>query len=231
MNEIQLIYSASGVALEWLGYALAAFVGFVFFCHIPLIPLIRLAVIDVPNKWAIARCFGQAWLRNLLAMPADLMAPVVVPFALLFTKTEADHLPRFFWWWDNDASINGDKRHDGSWELLPISTDLTSQYEISLCYWAPGHHPRSFYARYIWLGLRNRASALSQALGTDVTGPAAQWSGETWTVHRVGDVFRYFELLPVGPVAIRMHCGFKVPRIPGEDMAPAVSIGLSLRKI
>jgi hypothetical protein len=46
----------------------------------------------------------------------------------------------------------------------------------------------------------------------------------------VGDVFRFFELLPVGPVVIRMHCGFKVPRIPGEPKAPAVSIGFSVRR-
>lgn len=218
-------------AVTWAGYALAGFVVFVFVCHMPILPLIRLAVIDVPNKGLIARCFIDAWLRNLLALPADLLAPIVVPFALLFTKTESEHLPRPFWWWDNDASINGDKRHEGSWELLPISTDLTNQQEIRLCYWAPGHHPRSFYARYVWLGLRNRASALSQALGTDVDGPAVQWSGETWTIHRVGDVFRYFELLPVGSLVIRMHCGFKVPRIPTEAMAPAVSIGFSLRRV
>lgn len=215
--------------ITWVGYALAAFAVFVFACHIPLLPLIRLAMIDVPNKGAIARCFGVAWLRNLLTLLPDLLAPVVVPAALLFTKPEADHLPRLFWWWDNDASINGDNRVAGSWDLAPISADLSNQSEIALCYWAKGHHPRSFYARWVWLGLRNRASALSQALGTDVDGLAARWSGATWTIHRVGDVFRYFELLPVGPVTIRMHCGFKVPRIPGEAMAPAVSIGFSLR--
>jgi hypothetical protein len=216
--------------MMWLAWALAGFVAFVFVCHIPLLPLVRLAMIDVPNKGAVARCFGVAWLRNLLALPADLLAPLVVPVALLFTRTRADHLPRLFWWWDNDASINGDKRIEGQWELLPISTDLANPAEIALCYWAPGHHPRSFYARWVWLGLRNRASALSQALGTEVDGPAAQWSGSTWTLHRVGDVFRFFELLPVGPVVIRMHCGFKVPRIPGEPKAPAVSIGFSVRR-
>lgn len=216
--------------IEVVAWALAAFAAFVFVCHLPILPLIRLASFDVPNKGRIARCFIEAWARNLLTLPADLLAPAVVPVALLFTKTEDDHLPRLFWWWDNDASINGDQRIDGSWELLPISTDLTNEHEISLCYWAKGHHPRSFWARFVWLGLRNRASALSQALGTDVTGHATVWSGPTWTIHQVMDKYRYYELLPIGPVAIRMHCGYKVPRIPTEHMAPAVSIGFSLRK-
>lgn len=217
-------------ALMWLGYALAGFVAFVFVCHIPLLPLIRLAIIDVPNKTVVARCFIDAWLRNLLTLPADLLAPIVVPFALLFTKAEDDHLPRLFWWWDNDASINGDNRVPGSWDLLPISTDLTNQNEISLCYWARGHHPRSFYARWVWLGLRNRASALSQALGTDVEGQVTVWNGPSWSLHQVGDFYRYFELLRLGPLALRMHCGYKVPRIPGEPKGPPVSIGFSLRR-
>lgn len=216
--------------MDVIVYILLGFISFIFVCHLPILPLIRLAVIDVPHKGKIAACFIEAWFKNLLTIPADILAPVVVPLALLFTKTEDNKLPSFFWWWDNDASINGDIRVEGKWDLMEISTDLNNQEEIDKCYWARGHHPRSFYARYVWLGLRNRASALSQALGTDITGSAAVWNGDTWTVTNVGDKWRYFELLPVGSMVIRMHCGYKVPTLPGEHKAPPVSIGFSLRK-
>lgn len=215
---------------------IAGFVGFIFFCHIPIIPLIRIAKIDIPDKSGLVKCVIEAWLKNMLTIIPDLLAPVVVPVVLLFTKWEDDHLPRLFWWWDNDASINGDKRTDdpsdglGGWALKPVPLERDSPEAIAMCYWAKGHHPRSFYARWVWLGLRNRASSLSQALGTDATGPSTVWNGPTWTVTRVGDKWRYFERLPIGRILIRMHCGYKVPRLPGEEKAAAVSIGFSLRK-
>lgn len=235
MNEL-IVIMLLHQTLQLIGWSLVGFVVFVFVCHLPILPLIRLASFDVPNKVKIAKCFIEAWAKNVLTIIPDLLAPVVVPFALLFTKWEDEHLPRLFWWWDNDASINGDKRTDdpndglGGWTLKPVPLERDSAEAIAMCYWAPGHHPRSFYARWVWIGLRNRASALSQALGTDATGQTTVWSGSTWTIHQVEDKYRYYELLPVGSVAIRMHCGYKVPRIPTESMAPAVSIGFSLRK-
>lgn len=230
-----LEYAQSAVHL--LGWAALLFAAFVFLAHLPILPLIRIATFrDVPDRKLLAACVIEAWAKNMLTIIPDLLAPVVVPVALLFTKWEDEHLPRFFWWWDNDASINGDKRTDnpndglGGWALKPVPLERDSQEAVSMCYWAKGHHPRSFYARWVWLGLRNRASSLSQALGTDVHGPATFWNGPTWTVTRVGEDWRYYELLPVGVVAIRMHCGYKVPRLPGEAKAAAVSIGFSLRK-
>lgn len=224
--------------LHWLGYALAAFALLVFVAHLPLLPLLRIATLKtVPDRRLLAACVIEAWFKNLLTIIPDLLAPIVVPIALLFTKTESEHLPRFFWWWDNDASINGDLRTDdpndglGGWALRPISTSTSNLAEIAMCYWAKGHHPRSFWARYVWLGLRNRASALSQSLGSDATGPSTVWNGATWTVTRVADDWRYYEMLPIGPVAIRMHCGYKVPHLPGETKAAAVSIGFSIKKI
>lgn len=214
----------------WAVYALAGFVAFVFVAHMPILPLIRLALLPVPNKGRIARCFLGAWVKSSLMIIPDLLAPVIVPIALLFTKWEAEKLPKLFVWWDNDASINGDQREVGRWDLLHIPLERDSAEAVSLCYWAPGHHPRSFYARWVWLGLRNRASRLAQLLGTDASGPAISWGGDGWTVHRVGDKFRYFEMLPAGPVLIRMHYGYKVPRIPVNDLAPVVAIGFSLRR-
>jgi hypothetical protein len=182
----------------WLGYALAAFIGFVFVAHMPILPLIRLASLPVPDKGRIALCFMGAWLKNCLMILPDLLAPVVVPVALAFTRWDAERLPRPFVWWDNDASINGDVRQGGLWDLQPVPLERDNADAVAMCYWAKGHHPRSFYARWVWLGLRNRASRLSQLLGTDVTGPATTWSGDGWTVTRVDDKWRYFELLPVG---------------------------------
>lgn len=224
-------------ALPMLACAMAAVAALVFLAHIPLLPTLRVMQLHaVPDRKLLVACMWEAWAKNLLVMVPDLLAPIVVPVALLFTRWDAGHLPRWAWWWDNDASINGDVRTDepddglGGWALQPVSLNPDSLQAIESCYWAPGHHPRSFWARYVWLGLRNRASALSQALGSTATGPAHFWAGPTWTITRVGDDWRYYELLPIGPLTIRMHCGYKVPALPGEAKAPAVSIGFSLRK-
>jgi hypothetical protein len=211
--------------------------GLVFVAHLPLLPMLRIARLkDVPDRKLLVACIWEAWAKNLLTIIPDLLAPVVVPVALLFTKWEDEHLPPLFRWWDNDASINGDKRTDdpndglGGWALKPVPLERDSAEAVAMCYWAKGRHPRSFYARWVWLGLRNRASALSQSLGTEITGPATFWNGPTWTITRVGEDWRFYELLPVGSVAIRMHCGYKVPRLPGESKAAPVSIGFSLRR-
>jgi hypothetical protein len=217
-------------ALLGLGWALLAFVALVVVCHLPILPLIRLAQIDVPDRLRIAKCFLGAWVKGTLMIIPDLLAPVIVPIALLFTKWDAEKLPKLFHWWDNDVSINGDVRQPGSWALQTVSLNPDSLQAIESCYWAPDHHPRSFYARWVWLGLRNRASRLAQLLGTDVEGFSLRWAGEGWTVNRVGNRWRYFELLPVGRFVVRLHYGYKVPRIPGWDRAPVVAIGFSLRR-
>lgn len=215
----------------------AVLVVMVLVAHLPVLPLIRLVALPVPNKGQIARCYGVAWLKATATIPVDLLAPLVVPIALLFTRWEDEHLPRLFAWWDNDASINGDRRTDdpadglGGWALKPVSLDRDSAEAVAMCYYAPGRHPRSFYARWVWLGLRNRASALSQIMGTAADGEPVVWSGPGWSITRVGNVWRYFELLPCGPVAIRLHYGYKVPRIRGEQRAPVVAIGFSLRRV
>lgn len=210
-------------------YLLVAFVLFITIAHTPVVPIIRIMQHDVPDKKKIIRCFITAYLKVLITIPIDLVAPIVVPVALLFTKTSDNRLPHLFWMWDNDVSINGDIRKENSWDLLDISNDLPNQSEIDKCYWAKGHHPRSFYARWVWLGLRNRASALSLALGTTAKGDYTEWSDAGWNLRKIGGVYRYFELLPIGNFYIRMHCGYKIPIIPNKDKASVVSIGFSLR--
>lgn len=216
-------------------YTLLVFLIIVFLAHLPVIPLLRLIFLPVPNKSQIVKCFMKAWVRTLLVMPIDLLSPVVTPIALLFTRWEAEHLPKFFRWWDNDASINGDVRTDdltdelGGWTLKPVPLEDTPEAR-AMCYWAKGYHPRSFYARWVWLGLRNRASSLSQSLGVQVNGDTEEWHGNTWKIIKVQEAYRYIEEIKFAGLILRMHYGFKVPRIPGEIKSPVVAVGFSLKK-
>jgi hypothetical protein len=223
--------------MEIVFYVLLGILGFVALAQAPILPIIRICMLPVPNKLEIIGNFLRSWIKSLITLIPDLLAPVVVPIALIFTKWEDDKLPRLFKIWDNDASINGDRRTDdpndglGGWTLSRISLDKNDQEAISHCYWAPGHHPRSFYARWVWLGLRNRASMLSVMLGRRIEGISEHWGGKYWTVIRIGEYYKYFELLPItSKIAIRMHCGYKIPMIPGEEKAKFISIGFSLRK-
>lgn len=231
--------------MDYLIYALiavAAFCGLVFLCHLPILPIWRVYKLNLPERSKIVKCFLGAWLRNALVFVPDMLAPIVVPIALVFTRWEAEHLPRLFRWWDNDASINGDRRTDdandgfGGWAIKPVPLERDSAEALAMCYYAPGHHPRSFYARWVWLGLRNRASSLSQSLGYEQQG-----TDRIYTVYsdeankakivQVGGVYRYYEEVPLGgDTYIRLHYGYKVPVIPSETHAPVVAIGFSLRK-
>jgi hypothetical protein len=80
-------------------------------------------------------------------------------------------------WWDNDVSINGDHQ-------VPATLADTPEARAA-CYYAPGHHPRSFHARWVWLGLRNRASALAAMLGRKLT-PAEVQDADTWGDETIG---------------------------------------------
>lgn len=223
----------------YAAYAVAVFAAIVFVAHMPILPLLRIYNSDVPFKGEATASLLGAWLRSILMIVPDLLAPVVVPIALLFTRWEDDHLPRFFWMWDNDASINGDRRTDDvndglfGWALKQVPLDKNSQEAIDMCYYAPGHHPRSFYARWVWLGLRNRASALAVALGKEVVEPSVLYNENEFQMiwFSTNGVWRFYEMLPItDSLAIRMHCGYKFPLIPGSTRAPAVSIGFSLRR-
>ena len=111
-----------------------------------------------------------------------ILAPLVVPIALIFTKWSAERLSTLFWQWDNNINPNGD---NGPWNEVPktyfhngdrrVVTEHHYQSEnpddisaFERCYWAEGHHPRSAWARYIWLGWRNRAKAMYQSMGKPV---------------------------------------------------------------
>lgn len=117
-----------------------------------IIPHVVIHTITLPNRARIHWQFLKLSAISLLILIPGALAPIVVPIALLFTKWEDDKLPALFKWWDNDVSINGDHREH--WGL---------DYQGNAYY--ANAHPRSFYARFVWLGLRNRCSKLVEMLG------------------------------------------------------------------
>jgi hypothetical protein len=199
--------------------------------HNPIVPIVYLMRLPVQDKGRIVRCFLNAWFRNLLTIIPDLLAPVVVPVALLFTKWEDEKLPKLFKWWDNDVTINGDRSNvwvDGK-PVIPLEDTPEAR---ALAFWVDGkHHPRSFYARWVWMGLRNRASMLSQMLGDKdpayMQGHTVLWQEGANYLIRAHDRYRLSTLIPFGPVFLRVHYGFKVGW-PTHHGGP-IAIGFSLR--
>lgn len=100
----------------------------------------------------------------------------VVGWLLLRGKVpfEAEALPERWQAYDNDVSINGDRgvwlwadNQEGTYaEMQPVPLDDSA---IPLCYYAEGHHPRSRWARWVWLGTRNMASRLASDAGPAIT--------------------------------------------------------------
>lgn len=130
----------------------------------------------------VLRCFDEARAADRKTWRYDVSAPFVVAVALLFTPRSANRLPRWAAKWDNNISLNGDSAgviRDGRWLQVRDSTTWPlrpGEREVSYddpaygggAYYAEGHHPRSWYARWVWVGLRNRASKLSLDLGRTI---------------------------------------------------------------
>lgn len=187
-------------------------------------PLVVLWTREMP---AVNKAYGTvsligAAVKGLLVVVPSFLAPFVVLVALLQTKPEDEHLPGWAHWWDNDVSINGD------------------QVAGAETYYAPGHDRRSFWARFVWLGFRNRASRLSQMLGHrwgddyyDVTSWGDSATGrdhEGWTVNRRGYVYQVYVVKRLGRLCLRMNFGYKVWAGAGDlrKVANVVNIAFSL---
>ena len=128
----------------------------VFICWYTM-PHLVIYLIPIPQRLLAHKCWLKVTAIEILKLPVGLLSPIIVPLALLFTKWEDNHLPHVFSWWDNDISINGD----------PIDSQGRDAWALDYmenAYYAKAP-PRSFWARYVWLGWRNRASALSERLG------------------------------------------------------------------
>ena len=252
VTPMMVLYTVLGI----FGVLLLAFICLVAYAHLPFGAIKALEKQGAPDhiKKIGKKQFYISSLKAYVILIPDLLSPIVVPFLLLFTKREDEKLGSLNGIWGNDMSINGDVRTADDSELYTFSTDLNNQEEIAKCYWAKGHHPRSFYARWVWLGLRNRASMLNINLGKHVVrgnGPGAAfefWSSNgtpwitytdkwEWIVRKVNDtegnpVVQIMSLEPLGEnYTIRRYFGHKVPVSYKEwDMAMLAIVGWSLRK-
>ena len=212
--------------------------------------------LDATTKDAIKSCCRSAKDADNKVRFYDLSAPIVMLLVLPFVKREANQLPKLFSAWDNNVSLNGDgygwqDPGTGEWfdirvKPAPVGVLLVSHSDPTYggdCYYARGHHPRSFWARYVWVGLRNRASMLSVKLGRDVTARPVVVSGDL-AIHRHGpyghfvlrhgDTFHYKSIRAFGPFALTRSYGYKL-EIPfkspkGVGRAAAVAIGRSLKR-
>jgi hypothetical protein len=196
----------------------------------PLWPALALSRLPIPQEvrsGALRTILAASWRGFLVLLPSyPLVSIPVVALALLFTPRKASSLPAIFAFWDNDVSINGDD--PAYW-----GPDYVGD-----AYYAPGHHPRSFIARFIWLAIRNRASRLSQMLGytwadrlgkVTVLGTAGlNRDSEGWCINSKEEQHQLLLIKRMGPVAFRMNYGYKVnSRADGRSVANVVCIGAS----
>ncbi len=113
--------------------------------------------------------FAKAKKVNRKAMPYRLSAPIVMAWVCPQLEWEAEHLPHRYRHWDNEVSINGDRANwyfdeaEKAWKRHPVPYDKGNGLNFfgkPYNYYAPKKlSPRHWFARYIWLGWRNRASA------------------------------------------------------------------------
>ena len=218
------------------------------------------ALTDVPLhlKADILDCLDAAAAADRQTWLYDLSAPIVMLLVLPFVKRSADKLPRAFRRWDNNVSINGDGEavlRDGQWINLrdigwtPEPGERVYTYDdpayTGNAYYANAH-PRSFWARYVWLGWRNRASQLSVDLGRDVAARPVCISGDTTIgtrkeghfLLRDGDTYHFksverTRIIGLQWALIRSY-GYKLEIVrnsqDGTGLAAAVAIGRSLKR-
>ena len=159
--------------------------------------ILALPGVSDADKSAAIDSIEAAELADAKTFWYDVSAPIVMLLVLPFVKRSANQLPRPFGKWDNNVSLNGDGHavyRNGQWldlrdgvEALP--GEHVYSYDDPLyagtAYYAKGHHPRSLWARYIWVGLRNRASQLSVQLGAQVHARPTLISGSL-SINRAG---------------------------------------------
>lgn len=184
--------------------------------------------------------------RTLFAKvsPYKWKAPFMLARIVRKLPWEAEKMPTRWAHYDNEISLNGDHN---PWQYDPAVKDfvrapapLNDTPEIrAQCYYAKGHHPRSRWARYIWLGWRNRASLYAFELG-----PPAARDIEAWgdpganngysgiTVWRMGMHWQIYVIKKWGPLCIRRNVGVKVSNVSkhGAERAMVVNIPFSLQR-
>jgi len=145
----------------------------------------RVMALDIApeHKSAALAYFERAdnQLSTWRAIWDHLRAPFVLWGPLRRLPRPANDLPDSMAYWRNDVSINGDgwgwrdaqgKWHQCSVEPTPpgiAAVPYTDPDYGGDAYYAPGHHPRSWWARWVWLALRNVASKRLKDAGPLVT--------------------------------------------------------------
>lgn len=214
------------------------------------------------DRAAVEACFRAAKDADDRTWLYDLSAPIVMLLVLPFVRRSADKLPSLFRRWDNNVSLNGDGEavfidgkfltagHGITWEDYNAALARGAYrytYDDPLyhgdAYYAKGHHPRSFWARYVWVGLRNRASQLSKDLGEPVTERPVCISGNP-DIHRngpyghfllkSGNCYHYKSINRWHGLALIRSYGYKLEIVrnsqDGTGLAAAVAIGRSLKR-
>lgn len=152
------------------------------------------------------------------------LAPIVMAWVVPRLKWQDEHLPAKYARYDNDVSINGDpwpwKEVDGEWIRFAPIEDTPEAREK--CYWAKGSHPRSRWARYVWLGWRNKASAYAAELGVPAENRISVFGDRDVSRALPGvAVYRmstHWQILVVEkvrflPFVIRKNYGFKINNV------------------
>ena len=213
------------------------------------------------DRAAAEACFRAAKDADDRTWLYDLSAPIVMLLVLPFVRRSADKLPSLFRRWDNNVSLNGDGEavfidgkfltagHGITWEDYNAALARGAYrytYDDPLyggdAYYAKGHRPRSFWARYVWVGLRNRASQLSVDMGKDVPARPQLISGSLQAgrshpghfLLREGGIYHYKSFRKFGPFALIRSYGYKLEIVrnspTGAGRAAAVAIGRSLKR-
>lgn len=192
------------------------------------------------GKFAWKACFKMPWLM----------------YCTKQVKWEDNFLPAKYWRYDNNVSMNGDQwgmilpdgTHTGEFSRERVDSGeciaipYTDPNFKGDCYYAKGHHPRSKFARSIWLGFRNRASKFAQYLGekADMNEPLVQYGPdqsrkvEGFNFKRKGKLWQFTRTKKVffGLFVLVQNIGFKINNVshePGADMASYTYIPFSLK--
>lgn len=221
--------------------------------------VMALSNVSMTDRLAAVSCFHRAREAERRTWLYDALAPQAVALALLFTRRDAERLPSLFSKWDNNVSLNGDgegvlrdgkwltRGHDIGWADPLLPGDKLFRYSDpdygGDAYYARGHHPRSFWARYVWVGLRNRASQLSVEYGVEVAERPVCISGNPG-IHRngpyghfllkSGNCYHYKSINRWHGLALIRSYGYKLEIVrnsqDGTGLAAAVAIGRSLKR-
>lgn len=204
--------------------------------------------ITEPVRQAARASFADAKKRSAGVLFYDLSAPIVMALVVLFLSRDANKMPRAFRKWDNEVSMNGDGwavKRNGEWVRLtdaPLPGEAPVSYSDPAydgdAYYASGHHPRSAWARYVWLGWRNRASAASAEAGIEITPEMIarhEYFGDIQTskshegvlLRRIDQHFQLYSCKKLGPLCIRTNYGFKLGNSVAFNRSPAMVVTIA----